>query len=62
VLVCVAVTGQMVVPTTMVSVVMNVDRSLAGQSVTDAAQDVIVRISVVTMVDVVNWLAVVGPD
>lgn len=53
-----AVTGQIVVPTTTVSVTRNVVWSLAGQLVTDAAQDVIVCTSVEYTVDVVTGAVV----
>lgn len=50
--VSVAVTGQTVVPTTLVSVTRTVER--AGQLVTVAAQLIVVEVIVVKIVDVVN--------
>jgi len=52
------VTGQTVVYKTMVSVV--VEPILAGQSVTVAAQEVIVYTEVVYAVDVVYWVVVIS--
>jgi hypothetical protein len=48
----VAVTGQMVVDTGMMMVVTAVDR--LGQSVTVAAQEIMVETAVLKMVEVVN--------
>lgn len=52
--IAVAVTGQTVVDTTMTSVVIYVDLSLAGQSVTVDGQAVIVAVRVEKMVEVVD--------
>ncbi|GLB05926.1 hypothetical protein AtubIFM57258_001220 [Aspergillus tubingensis] len=49
-----AVTGQILVPTVMVSVVRNVVLSVVGQSVTEAGQEVTVRTWVVRIVEVVE--------
>jgi hypothetical protein len=49
----VAVTGQMVVETGMMTVVTAVDR--LGQSVTVSAQEIMVEMAVLKIVDVVNW-------
>lgn len=49
-----AVTGQIVVPTVMVSVVRNVVLSVVGQSVTCSGQEVTVWTWVVRIVEVVE--------
>lgn len=49
-----AVTGQIAVPTVMVSVVRNVVLSVVGQSVTEAGQEVTVRTWVVRIVEEVE--------
>ncbi|GLA96646.1 hypothetical protein AtubIFM57143_004123 [Aspergillus tubingensis] len=51
-----AISGQIVVPTAMVSVVRNVVLSVVGQSVTEAGQEVTVRTWVVRIVEVVESL------
>ena len=51
----VSVTGQTVVETSMVTTVVMVDRCSAGQSVTAAAQLVMVWVEVVKMVEVVRY-------